>query len=793
MPRDLLETTPQSGPRDLLADSSVEPSNAVPRGNAYDKVKAFSNSASNAALFNFGDEASAALGAATVGTVGGLINAAKRRDLREIPRAQGQTFKEFMDISRNERDANKAKAPIASTAGEITGAVVGGAKTAGLAAQKLGQFAGTVRGAATIGGAEGAAFGAGSADGNVAERADDAAVGAAFGAVGGAAFQKLANGVQNFWRARAGKQVATPETKKAFDLIRRTLSEDKGSKSKAEAFLRTWMKGGAKPDELFDELASGGRGKVVAREMATRNPQDALKFIEDFRAAQGEKIRDAIGQTLKNGRTVKTSREALQEVRQVQAKPLYDEAFSENVFSDEIADIIESRPIVKQSIRRATTALRNRGGKTSYQPGVRSKADDLLERALHIKNAGKGSKPVGLADFVRQQGGVRDVGGDVLSSIGNTVKGRPGLVNNSGGKQIDDLIIAAQEAGYFPGRNLDQGDIPSQREFLDALADDVSGRRVFTGAGADDAVSQQGFDQAAEELIAMGVDPRAPKAELIRQVEAAAGEGVSTETAPTIEVLDRAKGYMDDRIGALLRQGKKREAGDIIAAKKALVDRIDELNPTYRTARQMWAGTAEIEDAMEIGRKFTRPSYRADELISDLAKMNESQREFHKVAVAEELEALIEKTRDNSNSARFVQTEQMRAKLRALFADAPEDGEKFVKLIEKSAEQFTRRAFVDPGSGSQTQQRQRANELIRDAAEGRIARAGIRAAQNPIGIPAEIAGAARRQGNEARAQRISEIVAQALFRGADDPFARNVVNARVPVAPELAAITQNRE
>lgn len=156
-----------------------------------------------------------------------------------------------------------------------------------------------------------------------------------------------------------------------------------------------------------------------------------------------------------------------------------------------------------------------------------SRADELLQQALSVQSQKRATGSTGLADFVRQSGGVRDPGGDVLSAIGGTVKGRPGLVNNTGGRQLDELITAAQEAGYFPGRNAFDDQL-TPNEFLDALSDDLAGKRVFRETDIDDVAQNRIIDRLEDELAREGVSASVFGRELIDQVEAATGEKVTS-------------------------------------------------------------------------------------------------------------------------------------------------------------------------------------------------------------------------------------------------------------------------
>jgi hypothetical protein len=79
-------------------------------------------------------------------------------------------------------------------------------------------------------------------------------------------------------------------------------------------------------------------------------------------------------------------------------------------------------------------------------------------------------KPQGLVDFLRERGGVADLGGDVRSQMGGANR-RPGLVNTKG-RNLDDAALMAYEAGYFTER-------PTVAELFDAIDRDLRGDFVI--------------------------------------------------------------------------------------------------------------------------------------------------------------------------------------------------------------------------------------------------------------------------------------------------------------------------
>jgi hypothetical protein len=91
-------------------------------------------------------------------------------------------------------------------------------------------------------------------------------------------------------------------------------------------------------------------------------------------------------------------------------------------------------------------------------------------------------KPEGLAQFLASKGGLKDFSGEVAAVLGDPalrvegMRGRPKLINEQKGRNLDDAALAAFEAGYFRER-------PSVAEFLDALNEDVRGSGYFTDEG----------------------------------------------------------------------------------------------------------------------------------------------------------------------------------------------------------------------------------------------------------------------------------------------------------------------
>lgn len=133
------------------------------------------------------------------------------------------------------------------------------------------------------------------------------------------------------------------------------------------------------------------------------------------------------------------------------------------------AAVIEGRPVPGALVADADRALREAQTVEQIQtaPLVRPDIADL-----HLK--GNLRAPETLLQFIAAKGGIQEQGGD-LRAIGATEQFVPGggmLVRREGGMTLDYAREAAEEAGFLkPDSTI--------RDFLDAVAEEVSGRRVY--------------------------------------------------------------------------------------------------------------------------------------------------------------------------------------------------------------------------------------------------------------------------------------------------------------------------
>ena len=104
--------------------------------------------------------------------------------------------------------------------------------------------------------------------------------------------------------------------------------------------------------------------------------------------------------------------------------------------------------------------------------------------------------------------------------------------------------------------------------------------------------------------------------------------------------LDFIKKSLDNDIGKMLNHASGKSGSSntraVIELKNQLLDLMDEVNPDYKTARNIFAGDKSIENAMESGRKILSEEF--PEHVRDLVKvMSESEKTAYRMGAMSEI------------------------------------------------------------------------------------------------------------------------------------------------------------
>lgn len=136
----------------------------------------------------------------------------------------------------------------------------------------------------------------------------------------------------------------------------------------------------------------------------------------------------------------------------------------------------------------------------------------------------------------------------------------------------------------------------------------------------------------------------------------------------SIVMLDSAKKTLDDKIGKAIRQGEKQEARALQEIKSELVTKLDELNPDYKKARQVFSDFATIENAQVEGLNFSKKT--PQELRSFFKNLSTGEKDAFRIGVRENLQNVVAKTPEGADPAkRIFGNSFKRNQLKAVFKD----------------------------------------------------------------------------------------------------------------------------
>lgn len=180
-----------------------------------------------------------------------------------------------------------------------------------------------------------------------------------------------------------------------------------------------------------------------------------------------------------------------------------------------------------------------------------------------------------------------------------------------------------------------------------------------------------------------------------------AAEGRTLDMSkPTVEVLDQVKRGLDTLIEGQTDAltGKTTSLGRIYTQKKnEFLTALDKAVPDYEIARGIYAGGAELQDAMRKGiNDFGRMDH--EQVIKLVSGMSDAEKHAFRTGVARDLYDKIMRPSGNFNAAqRLIGSPEMQAKLQPLF-DNPAQFELFKNALERESQLFNQSNKILGGS-----------------------------------------------------------------------------------------------
>lgn len=183
---------------------------------------------------------------------------------------------------------------------------------------------------------------------------------------------------------------------------------------------------------------------------------------------------------------------------------------------------------------------------------------------------------------------------------------------------------------------------------------------------------------------------------------------------PNMALLMTAKEGLDDILQSTKMRdpltGRLNKNGASYAAlREGLVNELDRLNPAYRAARNMWSGQSQSIDALRAGEALlgSRRFAQIEDAEKFYARLTDSDKEFFKIGVANDLKNRLYKNRTINN-------EDIKRRLRPLFKNEQEATD-FIDALER--ERTMRRTWGNlRGLAQQPDPEHAASELALTAA-----------------------------------------------------------------------------
>ena len=194
-------------------------------------------------------------------------------------------------------------------------------------------------------------------------------------------------------------------------------------------------------------------------------------------------------------------------------------------------------------------------------------------------------------------------------------------------------------------------------------------------------------------------------------------KGTTVKALPT-RLLHYVKRGLDDEVFV----GKAPSSGagkDLVNATKGtraqFLEILDKQNPSYRIARNYWAGKSAVMDAMQTGRDFLKAD--VDELADFVGTMSASQMEGFRLGAMQGILNEMERGAERTAVQRLVRSPQREKLLRLTFPQTAAGAKSADKFMNNLADEIVMRE-TSKGvlSGSQTAMRGEVVSSIKDAA-----------------------------------------------------------------------------
>ncbi|MBR3676165.1 MAG: hypothetical protein IKN71_03415 [Alphaproteobacteria bacterium] len=202
-------------------------------------------------------------------------------------------------------------------------------------------------------------------------------------------------------------------------------------------------------------------------------------------------------------------------------------------------------------------------------------------------------------------------------------------------------------------------------------------------------------------------------------------EDVLNAPDTSFDVLDNVKKNIDDAIRVARRTGETEKAARLVGQKVALLDKMDEIVPAYKTARQIYSDSYKFKDAAEMGQAIFDNKQSIDDFKRAIRDMSAREKDALAIGVRDDLLTKIGARENEALGFKALLSRNAQEKIRAALGKQRGD-----KIINEAKDEIRfNRNFNKLMRGSQTSEKQN----LRDQAN-----MWIKIFKNPTGIIGEI-------------------------------------------------------
>lgn len=293
---------------------------------------------------------------------------------------------------------------------------------------------------------------------------------------------------------------------------------------------------------------------------------------------------------------------------------------------DEAIDLVREKFLANEKIEENTVP--------DYLKAAARDLNSELDAAVQEQRfkEGRGYAPVprepkSLIGFIRDQGGIKDEGGDLIAMGVKDVA--PGVIRPKVGQSPDTILRAAQENGYIINENADINTL------LDAIGEEIRGNKTYRAEDAAIVAERQeavDFNAALDEYVATTLDAKDYKSTSVAMKDAARAARNDTKAAQEsiINILEGSPLSANDKSKFLRAVKNIQSTEQLNRALPRITKRVDallEAQAVRDTRRAISKNLKKTKTTKQSGRRKGKFTPRIQELLDELRRVDKLTKE----------------------------------------------------------------------------------------------------------------------------------------------------------------------